>query len=98
MLADLDNMVRDFMGQLQSATVEGWYRTRPAHYRALIAALESALRERHDRRVADGAERRAEARPGPAPAPDRDLLPAPVALLLRWKLAPALVPASRPRR
>src|SRR5258707_15628226 len=47
MLAEQDSIIRDFMEQLRSATEEGWYRTKPAHYGALIAALETALRERH---------------------------------------------------
>jgi hypothetical protein len=51
MLADVDNIVRDFMGQLRTATENGWHETKPAHYRAIVAALELALRERHLRRV-----------------------------------------------
>jgi len=43
----MDSVIRDFMEQLRTATEEGWYRTKPAHYGALIAALETALRERH---------------------------------------------------
>ena len=45
-LADLDNMICDFMGQLSTATQQGWHRTKPEHYRAIVAALESALKER----------------------------------------------------
>jgi hypothetical protein len=51
MLADVDDIVRDFMAQLRTATENGWHETKPAHYRAIVAALESALRERHVRGV-----------------------------------------------
>ena len=37
-LADLDNIIDDFMGQLQSATEQGWQRTKPDHYRSILAA------------------------------------------------------------
>ena len=47
-LADLDNIIRDFMGQLRSATEQGWHRTKPDHYRSILAALESALEERRE--------------------------------------------------
>jgi hypothetical protein len=93
MIADLDNIIRDFVEQLRRATADGWYRTRPEHYRALVAALESALRERHERRHGrrseDAVEGHAEARPHP----DADL----VSLATRppWVFAPALMPVSR---
>jgi hypothetical protein len=44
--ADLDSIICDFMDQLRSATEQGWHRTKPDHYRAILAALESALKER----------------------------------------------------
>jgi hypothetical protein len=43
---DLDSIISDFMDQLQRATELGWHRTKPDHYRAILAALESALKER----------------------------------------------------
>ena len=43
---DLDSIISDFMDQLQRATELGWHRTKPDHYRAVLAALESALKER----------------------------------------------------
>jgi hypothetical protein len=45
--AELDTIVYDFMEQLRGATESGWHRTKPCHYRAILAALESALKERH---------------------------------------------------
>jgi hypothetical protein len=51
-ISDLDNLLRDFMDQLYEATRDGWYRTRPEHYREILAALDSALRERDERRGA----------------------------------------------
>jgi hypothetical protein len=59
MLADVDDIVRDFMGQLRTARENGWHETKPAHYRAIVAALESALRERHGRRVSPASTARA---------------------------------------
>lgn len=47
-LADLDNIINDFMDQLQSATGQGWQRTKPDHYRSILAALESALEGRRE--------------------------------------------------
>src|SRR5262245_15603240 len=44
--ADLDNVICDFMDQLRTATEQGWDRTKPEHYRAILAALEAALKER----------------------------------------------------
>jgi hypothetical protein len=43
----LDTIIYDFMDQLRTATELGWHRTKPDHYRAILAALESALKERH---------------------------------------------------
>jgi len=43
---DLDSMISDFIGQLQRATELGWHRNKPEHYRAILAALECALKER----------------------------------------------------
>jgi hypothetical protein len=45
-LADLENIIGDFMEQLESATEKGWHRTKPDHYRSILAALESALEQR----------------------------------------------------
>jgi len=56
-LADLDNIISDFMGQLQAATEQGWQRTKPDHYRSILAALESALEERRELLAARGSER-----------------------------------------
>jgi hypothetical protein len=47
-VADLDNIILDFMGQLRSATEQGWQRTKPDHYRSILMALESALNERRE--------------------------------------------------
>lgn len=52
LLADLDKIIYDFMEQLRTATHQGWHRTKPAHYRAILAALESALKERRATSVA----------------------------------------------
>jgi hypothetical protein len=45
-VAGVDSMICNIVGQLQTATSQGWHRTKPAHYRAILAALESALTER----------------------------------------------------
>jgi hypothetical protein len=41
-------MVYDFIEQLRGATESGWHRTKPSHYRAILAALESALKQRQE--------------------------------------------------
>jgi hypothetical protein len=53
-------MISDLMGQLQSATEQGWERTKPDHYRSILAALESALEQRRAIIAAPGSERRDE--------------------------------------
>jgi len=92
-LADLDNIIRDFMDQLLSATQEGWHRTRPDQYRAVVAALESALRERHVLRVEEAGVRRSWA------IPKRRLASYLWPFELRWASRPrlSLVPVSRGR-
>jgi hypothetical protein len=45
LLGDLENIIHDIVRQLREATEAGWHRTRPDHYRAILGALESALRE-----------------------------------------------------
>jgi hypothetical protein len=47
-LADLDNIISDFIDQLRSATERGWHRTKPDHYRSILAALETALKQRRE--------------------------------------------------
>jgi hypothetical protein len=42
----MDSIISDFIDQLERATELGWHRTKPDHYRAILAALESALKER----------------------------------------------------
>jgi hypothetical protein len=51
-LSELDGMVRDFLGQLLGAKSEGWDRSRPDHYRALLASLRVALAQRRAVRAA----------------------------------------------
>ena len=51
-LAELDMMVRDFLGQLLDAKTAGWDKSRPEHYRALLASLRMALSHRQARRAA----------------------------------------------
>jgi hypothetical protein len=46
LIAESDNMIADFWDQLRTATEEGWDRSKPDHYRAILAALELALRHR----------------------------------------------------
>jgi hypothetical protein len=94
MLADLDNMIRDMMGQLRTALEKGWQETKPAHYRALVAALESALRVRYQRQVAEAeAKAKAEAKPaGEIREPEPFTPPR---LFWPWRPVPALVPVSR---
>jgi hypothetical protein len=85
--ADLDSIIYDLMGQLRRATESGWHRTKPDHYRAILAALESALKQRHELSVA------------PAGAAEKQLVPDcaelhPVEVMmpavLRWSLLPLL--------
>jgi hypothetical protein len=84
MLADLDNIICDFMDQLRTATEDGWYRTRPDHYRAILAALESALRERQGRHTAHAVM---------SHGPGRDVVS--VASCWSWKPLLSLIPVSR---
>jgi hypothetical protein len=97
-LADLDQIIRDFMGQLQSATEQGWHLTKPDHYRSILAALESALNERREllvSRALDSPDEPAMSLAEPPPA-----VPAwPVGL--RWLLMRpflCLIPSRRPGR
>jgi hypothetical protein len=48
MRAEFDTILRDFMDQLRIATEDGWYRTQPDHYRAILASIDSVLREYRD--------------------------------------------------
>jgi hypothetical protein len=86
MHADIDNIVRDFVDQFQTAVKEGWQETRPAHYRAIVAALESALRERHALSGAQAAARLGE----PEPAAVSVTAPLP----WTWRRSPELLPVS----
>jgi hypothetical protein len=89
----LDNIIYDFMDQLRRATELGWHRTKPDHYRAILAALESALKERQGLPAAPGSAGQNQ------PAPDRaepDRVEARIPALLRWSLLPLL--ASVPSR
>jgi len=91
MLADVDQIIRDFMDQLRTATEQGWHESRPAHYRAIVAALESALRERHQRRLS-------QARAGVAPEvskPERSEVSTPLLFPWAWRPVPTLVPVPR---
>jgi hypothetical protein len=83
MLADLDCIIRDFVDQLRAAEEEGWEETRPAHFRALAAALESALRERQAQRVVREGVEHGEPVPAEAAAPAS----------LPWPWRPAHAPA-----
>lgn len=92
LLADLDNIICDFMGQLRSATEQGWQQSRPAHYRAILAALETALHERRalsEAQPSTPLEQRVAARSAEALAEPE------LSLALRWRLRPllALVPS-----
>jgi hypothetical protein len=89
---DLDSIIYDFMRQLRRATELEWDQIKPDHYRAILAALESALKERQ----------RLSAAPANAgqsqPAPDRaepHPVEARIAVAFRWSLLPllALVPS-----
>ena len=85
--ADLDNIIYDFMDQLRRATELGWHRTKPDHYRAILAALESALKQRHELSAAPASA--AENQPVPDWAelhPVEAMMPA----VLRWSLLPLL--------
>ena len=88
---DLDSIISDFMDQWQRATELGWHRTKPDHYRAILAALECALKERQGSSAAPANAGQMQ------PAPDW-AEPHPVAaripVALRWSLLPllALVP------
>jgi hypothetical protein len=95
MLADLDNIIRDFMAQLRTAMEEGWSETRPDRYRAVVAALESALRQRHE--VLLASRRRSIVPPEPA-APHRGWLASFRSLTRprRPVLSPLLVTRGRP--
>jgi hypothetical protein len=90
-LADLDTTIRDFLGQLATATEHGWNQTKPAHYRAILAALELALRER-DAHLTAGAVAKHD--PEPAHAAGSDLDSAPDPRSERWRRRPwmAVVP------
>jgi hypothetical protein len=89
---DLDRIISDFLDQLQRATELGWHRTKPDHYRAILAALESALKERQGSSAAPASAGQIQ------PAPDwaePHPVAARIALALRWSLLPllALVPS-----
>ena len=43
---ELDGIIQDFTTQLCAAKAEGWDRSRPDHFRAIVAALQIALEER----------------------------------------------------
>jgi hypothetical protein len=83
--ADLNNVIYDFMNQLRRATELGWHRTKPDHYRAILAALEAALRQHHESSAAPASTAQVQpvpdwAEPHPADAvmtaaPRRSLLP-----------------------
>ena len=85
--ADLDNIIYDFMGQLRRATELGWHRTKPDHYRAILAALESALKERQGSSAAPA--RAAQTQPAPDWA-EPDSAAAWIPAALRWSLLPLL--------
>jgi hypothetical protein len=90
--ADLDNMICDFIDQLRTATEQGWDQSKPEHYRAILAALESALKERRGLSAAPGGAY--EDHPEPCQvAPVRPEAMMPVAL--RWSLLSllAIVPS-----
>jgi hypothetical protein len=90
--ADLDNIIYDFMEQLRRATELGWHRTKPDHYRAILAALESALKQRHELAAAPASAAQDQPVPDrPEPRTAAAMMPA----ALRWSLLPlrALVPS-----
>jgi hypothetical protein len=85
--AELDDLIYDFLEQLRRATELGWYRTKPDHYRAILAALESALRQRQELPAVPASA--APNQPTPEGAePQRIEAMIPVAL--RWSLLPLL--------
>jgi hypothetical protein len=43
---ELDGIIQDFTTQLCAAKVEGWDRSKPDRFRAIVAALQIALEER----------------------------------------------------
>jgi hypothetical protein len=92
-LADLDTIIRDFLDQLATATEHGWDQTKPAHYRAILAALELALRERDAHLTAWAV---AKHDPEPAQVPGSELHAAPLARSERWARRPwsAIVPSG----
>ncbi len=91
-LADLDNIIGDFMGQLSRATQQGWHRSRPDHYRAIVAALESALRERSGLLASRAIDEQAQRATSMAEL-CRPEAPLPVAWRLAWRPLPCLVPS-----
>jgi hypothetical protein len=79
------------MDQLQTATAQGWHRSRPEHYRAILAALESALKQRLESPSTSAGAGRHQSIPAQVePARAEAMVPA----LFRWALLPllALVP------
>jgi hypothetical protein len=43
---ELDAIIQDFTTQLCAARAQGWDRSKPEHFRAIVAALQLALEER----------------------------------------------------
>src|SRR4051794_22197297 len=94
LLAGIENILRDIMDQLIEATEARWHRTKPDHYRAILAAWESALREG---RELDASQVGLD--PIPAISERRtaeDLIP--FAFRRSWRPLLSLVPVSRSRQ
>jgi hypothetical protein len=88
----LDNIIYDFLEQLRRATELGWHHTKPDHYRAILAALESALKQRHELTAVPASAAQNQPVPDRAePRPAAAMMPA----ALRRSLLPllALVPS-----
>jgi hypothetical protein len=93
-LDNIDNMLSDFMDQLLAATRNGWYRTRPDHYRAILEAFDSALKARNEACVARASIGPRQGVPRPGAAEDA------MSFALGWPWRPLLSPivVSRGRR
>jgi hypothetical protein len=86
-LADLDNIICDFMGQMRLAMEQRWDRTKPDHYRAILAALDSALKERRELLASRATETQAERKTSAAKV---SLPESALAVARRWSWRPAL--------
>jgi hypothetical protein len=54
MFAAFEPILRNLMDRLRKAREDGWYRTNPDHYRAIVASLDTLLRQYRDHRASQG--------------------------------------------